>query len=277
MRWKTVALAGAIVPTVGGCSIVEYTTRNVVNEPHLVTSLLSVEHDLRKQAKEAWQQVRADYPRRAFTAEFRDGFLDGFVDYLDRGGSGTLPAVPPTKYIRQKKYFTEEGHCLLKDYFLGFKYGQEIAIATGKRQFLTVPVLLPQEPGGPPAFKVTPQPQPDQPGLPVPRPVPKSDSPPVIQSPPMSRTTPEPLPAPNPPLPVAGANPPPVVEVPVAVPAPPAAPTPPAAPEPKLPPPPATVPELPPEVPTPSILDDLPVVLPSHTMPPAVLPVHPEK
>jgi len=298
MRWKTVALAGAVVPTLGGCSILENTTRNAINEPHLVTSLLSLEYDLRKQAKEAWQQVRAEYPRRAFTAEFRDGFLDGYVDYLDRGGNGSLPAVPPAKYIRQKKYFTEEGHCLLKDYFLGFKYGQEIAIATGKRQFLTVPVLLPQEPTGPPAFQVAASPPPTasapprQAELPRPRPIPKSDAPPTKTTESKDRSATEQLPGrlpvPQPLLPVVR----PLPETPVApgvptpgsgpvpggVPVPGGGPVPPAAPsEPKLPPPPVEVPELPPEVPTPSVLDELPVVLPSHTIPPPPLPVHPEK
>ena len=70
--------------------------------------------------------------------------------------TASLPAVPPAKYTRHKNYFTENGQCLVKEYFLGFKYGQEIAIATGQRQLLTVPVLLPQEPTGPPAFIVTP-------------------------------------------------------------------------------------------------------------------------
>ncbi len=286
MCWKTVALAGAIVPTLGGCSILENTTRNAINEPHLVTSLLSLEYDLRKQAKEAWQQVRAEYPRRAFTAEFRDGFLDGYVDYLDRGGNGSLPAVPPAKYIRQKKYFTEEGHCLLKDYFLGFKYGQEIAIATGKRQFLTVPVLLPQEPSGPPAFQLAASPSPAAPApprqaeLPRPRPIPKSDAPPTQKTESKGRSAtdelPGRLPVPQPLLPVVSPLPgvavAPGVPVPGSVPAPAA-----ALPEPKLPPPPVEVPELPPEVPTPSVLDELPVVLPSHTIPPPPLPVHPEK
>jgi hypothetical protein len=67
-----------------------------------------------------------------------------------------LPAVPPAEYTRHKEYFTENGQCLVKEYFLGFKTGQEIAIASGQRQILTVPVLLPLEPTGPPAFTVAP-------------------------------------------------------------------------------------------------------------------------
>jgi hypothetical protein len=44
----------------------------------------------------------------------------------------------------------------VKEYFLGFKMGQDVAIASGRRHLLTVPVLLPQQPPGPPAFNVQP-------------------------------------------------------------------------------------------------------------------------
>lgn len=295
MRWKSVALAGALAPAAVGCNIAKNAARNIVNEPHVVGTQVCITHDLRKEARAAWREVRADYPRKAFTAEFHEGFLDGYVDYLDRGGNGSLPAVPPAKYTRHKKYFTEEGQCLLKDYFLGFKYGQEIAIATGRRQFLTVPVLLPEVPTGPPAFTfarppapamgdpapaptgVLPNPQPlTKPDVEVP---PKPEAPPVpskfdlprppaaVPPPSPPQPSPVPLPAPEPPpvrpAPPLGVNPPPVIEVPKASAT-------------KLPPPPAEIPNLPEHVPTPSVLDDLPVVAPTHAEPPVVPPSHPE-
>lgn len=290
MRGATLALAAAWGPAMTGCSILETAARNAVNEPQLVAMQWALESDLRRQAREAWRQVRAEYPRRAFTAEFRDGFLDGFVDYLDRGGNGSLPAVPPAKYVRQRKYFTEEGQCLLKDYFLGFQYGQEVAIATGRRQYLTVPVLLPQPAEGPPAFRVVPRAGAADPtaaavpsgtadgSLPPPRPVvapelgvptvgvpapsvrpaaPIESTPSGSDGSPGREDRPTGTAPTGPPLPVPPAAPPPTV--------------------PSLPPPPAEVPELPPHVPTPSVLDELPVVLPARTLPPPVLPVHPEK
>jgi hypothetical protein len=108
----------------------------------------AIQHQIRKDAREAWREVQTQYARRAFTAEFRDGFLDGYIDYLDRGGDAQPPVVPPAKYTRHQKYFTPEGHALLRDYLLGFKYGVDVAVATGQRQYLTVPVLL-SEPTGP--------------------------------------------------------------------------------------------------------------------------------
>jgi len=303
MRWKTVALAGALGTTATGCNMFQDAARTLVNEPLVVHNQHAIKHDLRKQANAAWKEVRSQYPRRAFTSEFHEGFTDGYVDYLDRGGNGSIPAVPPVKYTRHKKYFTENGQCLVKDYFLGFKYGQDIAIATGKRQFLTVPVLLPVEDDGPPAFKIQPPAGSGGDALPAPKPV---QMPVPI---PPSTPTPAPTPAPTPPQfqtpqspqavgSGASLNPPerpaitiidtipiPVAPLPTApaiapvvtpAPAPPAPVRIPQVPMPKLPPPPKEVPEFPEYVPTPPITDDLPIVAPNTKEFPVVPPSHPD-
>ena len=157
MRWKRVAWAGCLAPVIGGgCNIAYYTTHNLINEELVKHNQKSIEHEIRSDARAAWQEVRCEFPRRLFSSEFRDGFLDGYCDYLDRGGNAQPPAVPPLKYTRHKKYFTPEGHALIKDYYLGFQYGVDVAVATGQRQFLTVPVLLPEKDANPPAFNVVP-------------------------------------------------------------------------------------------------------------------------
>src|SRR5262245_22078338 len=110
MRWKSVVLAGALVPGVAGCNIAKLACRNIVNEPHVVWTHHSITHELRKSAAAAWEEACGQYPN--CSPEFRQGFLDGYVDYLDRGGNASLPAVPPAKYTRHVKYFTENGQCL---------------------------------------------------------------------------------------------------------------------------------------------------------------------
>ena len=75
-------------------------------------------------------------PEHADSAEFRDGFIDGYVDYLDRGGNGSLPAGAPARSTRATRSISPRmASVLLKEYLLGFKMGQEVAIATGQRQF----------------------------------------------------------------------------------------------------------------------------------------------
>lgn len=139
MEWKSVAWMACLVPVLAGCGAIH----NLTTEMHLSHTQRAIVHDLRKDAQAAWKSVREQYPRQTFTAEFRDGFLDGYVDYLDRGGATQPPAAPPLQYVRNKKYFTPEGQSLIRDYYLGFKYGTDVAVASGRRQFLTVPVLLP--------------------------------------------------------------------------------------------------------------------------------------
>lgn len=211
---KRLALAGCLAPALGGCNIFYYATKNAINEPIELCDQLSRTHHLRKEARECWKEVRRQYPRKAFTAEFRDGFIDGYADYLDRGGDAALPVVPPKKYTRND-YLTPEGHEKIRDYFLGFKYGLDAALATGKRPFLTVPALLPDHPEGPPTFNVQPDgppPLPEPPAsLPTPRPLPKPvplpvPPPPGIGSAPPAR--PEPVAGARPrPEPFAGATP----------------------------------------------------------------------
>lgn len=206
MHWKAVAVALCSVPVLAGCGAV----RNLTNETRLAHAQRAIEHDLRSEARAAWQTVRAQNDRRAFTEEFYDGFLDGYVDYLDRGGAAQPPAAPPMKYVREKRYYSEQGHCLINDYYLGFKYGAEVAVASGRRRFLTVPVALADPncdpaalPPGPPAVPTVPKkPKSDDP-LPPPRPLPapgnKFTDPNTGDEPP--RGTPIP-PLPKPELPV---------------------------------------------------------------------------
>lgn len=217
MGWKSVAWTACLLPVLTGCGSV----RNLTSDTRLAYSQFCVEHDLRKCARVAWQTVRTQHPRRAFTDEFRDGFLDGYVDYLDRGGSPP-PAVPPLKYVRDKKYFTPEGHCLFRDYSLGFKYGTDVAIASGRREFLTAGAMLSDGscvsefplPPGPPVIPMKPgtsdpKPPTGSDTLPAPRPLPGGKKPlEPIPVPPAFAPDPEPEvnqaipPLPKPELPI---------------------------------------------------------------------------
>ena len=198
MSWKSAMWASCLLPGLAGCG----TVYNLTTEVCLAHAQHGIKHKLRKDAQVAWQTVCGQNPRRSFTHEFHDGFLDGYVDYLDRGGSAQPPATPPIKYVYAKRYFTPEGHCLVRDYYLGFKYGTDVAVASGRREFLTVPVLPPtsaivEVPAAPvPPPSGTPVPQP----IPSPRPVPggkpsppkKSDDPPPLDIRPPLQTSPGP-------------------------------------------------------------------------------------
>ena len=58
------------------------------------------------------------------------------------GGSRSR-SPPPRRGIGATTTLVPRGTALIKDYFAGFQYGTDVAIATGRREFLTIPILLP--------------------------------------------------------------------------------------------------------------------------------------
>lgn len=140
MRWLAVVCAGGLAP-LAGCNLAYYAGHNLVNEPIQRYDQHKLDARLRAEGEAAWREVCLAYPGRSFTAEFADGFVEGYVDYLDSGGTPQPPAVPPLRY-RRSQYLTPQGHARALDYLTGFKYGGEVACATGRRQYLTVPVVL---------------------------------------------------------------------------------------------------------------------------------------
>ena len=60
-----------------------------------------------RRAVEAWRLLSEGSPKEC-SADFGDGFIAGYADYLNYGGTGDPPAVPPYRY-RTVKYQTPEG------------------------------------------------------------------------------------------------------------------------------------------------------------------------
>lgn len=143
MRWRTAILVG-LAPLTGCTTLGRTAFHNVAYESHLQHGDAKIVKQLREDARLALREVSCQHPRKTFTDEFRDGFIDGYVDYLNNGGPALPPAVAPTRY-RKSSYFTVEGHALVRDYFLGFKYGCDVAVATGRRPIYTTPVVISEE------------------------------------------------------------------------------------------------------------------------------------
>ncbi len=168
MCWKALLLAGCAAPF-SGCLLAEHTARNLFNEPTELLDNKKLSRQLRHESKAAWSEVCQQSPKRTFTVDFADGFTAGFVDYLESGGTAQPPAAPPVKY-RRSRYMNVEGHARIQDYFCGFKYGCDVAAASGQRELITVPILLPEPPAEAPvqARQIPTEP---------PRPMPKAGEP----------------------------------------------------------------------------------------------------
>lgn len=193
MRWKAVLCVGGLAPLTG-CNLAYYAGHNLTNESISRVDEQRLAHRLRAEAKAAWWEVCRQHSGRTLSSEFAEGFVEGYADYLEHGGTPRPPAVPPPRF-RRSGYLSPEGHVLVKDYLAGFQYGAEVACATGRRQFLTVPVLvsedkpeqplsitkIPAPPETPSELMPPPLPIPTAPGLPDPKPIPSPSLPPKTE------------------------------------------------------------------------------------------------
>jgi hypothetical protein len=188
-----------------GCHVYENAARTIINEPIVYLDEKRLTHQLRKDARQAWAEVCRQYPKRTFSDDFVDGFVDGYSDYLDNGGTAQMPATPPVRY-RRMKFLNPEGQERIRQWYLGFKYGMDVAVDTGCRSFLTYPVVLPEVPSpANPHIRVLPSP-PDVSSA-IPLPAPRSVSP----ADPTKLPPPSPLPDKDKPAPDKDKEPDPVI------------------------------------------------------------------
>jgi hypothetical protein len=169
MRYRNLLFTFGLT-ALAGCHVTKNIAHNVHNEPSMYWDGEHVVKELRKEARAAFCEVKRQYPRRTFGDDFHDGFIDGYSDYLDKGGKAEMPAMPPNHY-RRAKFLNPEGHARIKDYFLGFKYGMDVAIATGCRPFYTTPILM-TDPKELPNLDITVLPPPPDVNAPMPTPGP---------------------------------------------------------------------------------------------------------
>jgi hypothetical protein len=131
-----------------GCTFVPNIERNLIVEPARYCNDQKMFKRSRKAAEAAWNEVVVQYPEaEGYSCDYRDGFLEGFADYLDFGGHGEPPTVPPPRY-RRVKYATPEGYRAIEDWFAGFRHGAATAHASGLRQLVTLPVIIQPDPYG---------------------------------------------------------------------------------------------------------------------------------
>lgn len=130
-----------------GCSFMRNIERNLVQEPKIAfdEAIMIKRHE--RLARMAWDQMVSQYGCQ-FSEDYRNGFIDGFVDYLTYGGvspdgNGEVPIVPavPPPYYRHAKRMSPQGLQASEEWFMGFRHGSNTALASGLRQLAVVPVF----------------------------------------------------------------------------------------------------------------------------------------
>jgi hypothetical protein len=188
-------------------SFVWQAARNAVQQPVKHHDDKAFIKAVRRHAEDAYDQAcRA--AGRWHHGPYRDGFVDGYIDFVEAGGSGEPPFLPPFRY-RLTRNRTPEGVAAADAWYAGFRHGAAAARASGLRELNYVPLPAPPVPAAaradgpppevPPAAGRSPW---EVPGTvaparpPAPPPIPPADLPLPRAVPPLPQPTPIP-PAPG--------------------------------------------------------------------------------
>jgi hypothetical protein len=149
MRLRFARLVGLIGLAGSGCfttrpsqtdSFVHIAARNEVQQ--------SIRpHDDNDFAKRMRKLAESAFAMRGVPASeaFHDGFVEGFVDYIEAGGTGEPPYLPPFRY-RLTEHRTPEGLAAIRDWYAGFREGSGAAKASGLRELNYIPLPGPAVP-----------------------------------------------------------------------------------------------------------------------------------
>jgi hypothetical protein len=148
-RHAQLALVIAICCLASGCRLVDNAWQTSIAEPmHYSRNVyekfarrhfLGLAESALEQAKADARAELDDYDCEPFSVDYQSGFRDGFVDYLEAGGTGTPQPLPPRKYWKAK-YQNPVGFQRMEDWVQGFQHGATMARASNYRSFVVVPV-----------------------------------------------------------------------------------------------------------------------------------------
>jgi hypothetical protein len=175
MRTLGILAIMAVCATAAGCSgFVRSIERNFTVLPLQGFDECRMKCRNHLRAVEAWDMLEESSPEH-YTPDFADGFVAGYADYLDNGGNGDPPAIPPFRY-RTVKYQTPDGVEAINQWYAGWRHGTLMAKASGMRELEVIPLSAPPINAVPPDNDVPgtlspPQPLPPPEQLPNPRPI----------------------------------------------------------------------------------------------------------
>ena len=164
MRVVQILMVGMLLAGGTGCfsarpsapdSFVHQAARNSVQQsirPHDDQKFIAL---VRRHAEASFAQLG----EVELSKPFHDGYVEGYIDYVEAGGNGEPPYLPPFRY-RLTQHRTPEGVAGIQDWYAGFRQGSAVARGSGLRELNIVPLPGPSAPAdGLPAFAVTTPPE----------------------------------------------------------------------------------------------------------------------
>lgn len=144
-RLRTAVLAGtAAVMLAGssGCSLLSNAYRQIRKTEYLDDFMLA--HRNKVFATKAWLREKHCHGNRQHLAEFKAGFLQGYIDVAN-GSDGCLPCVAPSQYWGWK-YQSPGGQAAIDAWFAGYPLGVKAAEQEGVGYWGRAPIMAKHTP-----------------------------------------------------------------------------------------------------------------------------------
>lgn len=119
-----------------GCTLAQTATRNAFLGPCEWWEERQENRRYEALAAGSWQSAKCSVD--STQVGYADGFRDGFIDFLKRGGNGEPPPMEMIRYARRKS----ADRCAVEQWVAGFRHGSQEARASGQRWCATKTPLL---------------------------------------------------------------------------------------------------------------------------------------
>lgn len=123
----------------GGWDLYTDGIRNLGSEPIRGNDHMILNYRIKGWAGRAWLEYKNKSPEHVYSPDFERGFLEGFRDYIESGGTGEPPAMPTLCY-RLSWFRNPPGQLAVKDWYEGFRIGTAAARESGYREVILVPL-----------------------------------------------------------------------------------------------------------------------------------------
>lgn len=128
----------ALALLVPGCSLFYWGFDATTYECQYLHNYCAAQRRHVAMARCALAEVRRTRGKSCSSPDYARGFIYGYADYLQMGGTGAPPPVPPSRYWKDR-YSTPEGQREMELWYAGYRDGVATACQSGWREYEIVP------------------------------------------------------------------------------------------------------------------------------------------
>lgn len=126
-RWAVAGCLGLMVCGSSGCTTTSGVVRSFGNSHCIDDFMIGFRNSAL--AEKAWHCQKERFGNQPYAKEFKDGFVQGYIE-VAQGGNGCTPAIAPSQYWGWK-YQSTHGHAAVSAWFAGYPMGARAAEQDG--------------------------------------------------------------------------------------------------------------------------------------------------